>query len=81
MHNAHAASSTNLPNSLGERVISFPSLTTRLVLATSFDVVHGYQTRLHYLGFIDNLGRRGNKGGITVPMSIGKGIRAIVCSI
>ena len=80
MHNAHAASSTNLPNSLGERVTSFPSLTTRLVLATSFDVAHGSQTRLHYLNFNDDLGRRGNKGGITVSMLLGKGIRAIVWS-
>ena len=31
MHNALAASSTNLPNSLGERVTPFPFLTTCLV--------------------------------------------------
>ncbi len=80
MHNAQAASSTNSSNTLRERVTPFPFLTIRLVLGTSFDAAHGYQARLVYLSFNDDLGQRGNKGGITVSMLLSKKIRATVWS-
>ena len=80
MHNALAASSTDLPNSLGERVTPFQFLTTCLVFGTSFDIAHRYQDRILCLNFNDDLGQRGTKGGITVSILLSKKIRAIVWS-